>query len=104
MGSVCLRQGPQHRLAGISLRSILFACALGMGLLVAAPSAQAALSVSGGVLSYADTSTTDVNDIHIGFSGVSYTVTDSVPIDATPGGGCLATGNSARHEPASWRG
>src|SRR5436190_14055207 len=99
MGSVCLRQGPQQRLAGISLRSILFACALGMGLLVAAPSAQAALSVSGGVLSYADTSTTDVNDIHIGFSGVSYTVTDSVPIDATPGGGCLATGNSATCDP-----
>jgi RTX calcium-binding nonapeptide repeat (4 copies) len=99
MGSVCLRQGPQHRLAGIFLRSTLLACMLGVGLLVAAPSALAALSVSGGTLTYGDASTADANDIQIGFNGTSYTVSDSVPIDATPGGGCLATGNTATCDP-----
>jgi RTX calcium-binding nonapeptide repeat (4 copies) len=100
MGSVCLRQGPQHRLAGISLRSILLACALGVGLLVAAPNAEAGtVSVSAGKLHYVDTAQVS-NDIHIGFNGVSYTVTDSIPIDAIPGGGCLATGSSATCDPS----
>jgi hypothetical protein len=99
MGSVRLRQGPQHRLAGIFWRSTLFACMLGVGLLFAAPSAQAALSVSGGVLTYTDADGTHANDIHVGFNGASYTISDSVPIDATPGGGCLATGNTATCDP-----
>lgn len=95
MGSVWLRQGPQHCLAGIFLRSTLVACALGVGLLFAASSAQAALSVSGATLTYADLSTADANNIVVGFDGVSFTVSDSVPIDAPGGGGCLATGNTA---------
>src|SRR5436190_23143160 len=89
MGSVCLRQGPQHRLAGISLRSILFACALGMGLLCAAPSAQAALSVSGGTLLYTDTDPTHANDIHVSYSAGVYTVTDCIRIDGA--GNCTPT-------------
>src|SRR5919204_6043118 len=94
MESVCLRQGPQHRLAGMWLRSILFACALGMGLLVAAPNAQAgALSVSGGVLSFTDTDSTHANNVHVGFDGVSFTVSDAFAIEA--GAGCLGSGNTA---------
>lgn len=89
MWSVCLRQGPQRRLAGITLRSILVACALGMGLLWAAPSAQAALSVSGGTLSYTDTDPTHANDIHVSYSAGVYTVTDCIRIDGA--GDCTPT-------------
>src|SRR5215207_3301172 len=87
MGSVCLRQGTG--------RSTLLAFVLWVGLLAAAPSAQAALSVSGGTLTYTDPSTANANTVVIGFDGVSFTLSDSVAIDATPGGGCSATGNTA---------
>ena len=93
MGTVCLRQGPQHRLAGIWFRSILFACALGMWLFFAAPTAEAALSVSGGTLSYTDTDSTHANEVHFSYAGGVYTVSDSVPIDAPAG--CTASGTSA---------
>jgi hypothetical protein len=88
MGSVFLRQGPQRRLAGISLRSNLFACALGLGLFFAAPGAQAAVSVSDGVLSYVDMDPTHANDIHVSYSAGVYTVSDCIRIppasDCTP--------------------
>jgi RTX calcium-binding nonapeptide repeat (4 copies) len=94
MGSVCLRQGPQHRLAGIFLRSTLVACALGVGLLFAASSAQAALGITGGVITYT-ARPGDVNDIHVAFDGTNYSITDSGAIDAAPDASCTITGNAA---------
>ncbi len=96
MGSFSLRQGPQqHRLSGISWRSTVFVFVLAVVLLGAAPGiASAALRVSNGVLVY-NARSGDVNDIHIAFNGTDYTVTDSVPIDLAPNGGCTGTGTTA---------
>jgi hypothetical protein len=81
MGSTRLRQGPlQHRLTGISGRSILLFFVVGIGLLAAAPAANAALEISGGTLRYTARAG-NVNDIQIALVGADYSVTDSVPID-----------------------
>jgi hypothetical protein len=90
MGSVCLRFVPWQG----TWRSTLLACVLWVGLLVAAPSAGAALGVSGGVLTYGARAG-DANDIAIAFDGTSYTVTDVVPIDAAADASCLIAGNGA---------
>src|SRR6185369_15540268 len=94
MGSFRLRQGPaQLRHAGrISWRSSLLGLVLGLALLVAAPTAWADVGISGTTLTY-NARGGDANDIHVGFDGTNYVVTDSVSIDDA--GGCIVTGNSA---------
>jgi hypothetical protein len=90
MGRLRLRQGPsQLRLAGhSSWRASLI---LGLGLLCAAPSAEAAIGISGNTLSYT-AKPGDENHVLVSLSGGNFVVADTVPIElaASPGGCTLS--------------
>jgi hypothetical protein len=67
---------------------------LGLGLLCAAPSAQAAVGISGGTLSYT-AKPGDTNHVLVSLSGGNYVVADTVPIElAASPGGCTLSGDS----------
>jgi Ca2+-binding RTX toxin-like protein len=93
MGRLRLRQGPsQLRLAGhSSWRASLFGLILGLGLLCAAPSAEAAIGISGNTLSYT-AKPGDENHVLVSLSGGNFVVADTVPIElaASPGGCTLS--------------